>query len=89
MDRLEKFLEELAELSNKYKFKIAGCGCCGSPYLIDDEDEYDVEDLGFLRETGKYDVGGRRKCSCCGYYTDIKDDCCSTCGAKMKEGEKQ
>lgn len=27
------FLEELTELTKKYRVAIAGCGCCGSPYL--------------------------------------------------------
>lgn len=30
---LNDFLKELAELSQKYDIYIAGCGCCGSPYL--------------------------------------------------------
>lgn len=30
---MEKFLEELAELSKKYKIGIGGCGCCGTPFL--------------------------------------------------------
>lgn len=33
--RLDKFLEELSTLTKKYGFEIGGCGCCGSPYLID------------------------------------------------------
>ena len=28
------FLKELAELSNKYRLTIHGCGCCGSPFLV-------------------------------------------------------
>lgn len=31
----KEFLAELSKLSNKYKVAIAGCGCCGSPYLQD------------------------------------------------------
>ena len=30
---IEQFLEELAELSEKYNLAIGGCGCCGSPYI--------------------------------------------------------
>ena len=30
----EKFMAELELLSRKYRIKIAGCGCCGSPYLM-------------------------------------------------------
>jgi hypothetical protein len=32
--RLEGFLRELTELSNKYSLEINGCGCCGSPWVI-------------------------------------------------------
>lgn len=32
-DKVEHFLKELSELSNKYKIEIGGCGCCGSPSL--------------------------------------------------------
>ena len=32
-DKVEHFLKELSELSNKYKIEIGGCGCCGSPRL--------------------------------------------------------
>jgi len=32
---LKLFLTELAKLTGKYKFSIAGCGCCGSPYIND------------------------------------------------------
>lgn len=35
MENLEAFLQELAELSSKYNIVIAGCGCCGSPWLTD------------------------------------------------------
>jgi len=27
------FLKELSELTLKYRLKIGGCGCCGSPFL--------------------------------------------------------
>lgn len=33
--RLDKFLEELSALTKKYGIEIGGCGCCGSPYLVD------------------------------------------------------
>lgn len=37
-DDVNGFLNELLELSKKYKIEIGGCGCCGSPFLtgIDD-----------------------------------------------------
>ena len=34
-----KFLEELSELTKKYNISIGGCGCCGSPYLINLKDK--------------------------------------------------
>lgn len=33
--RLERFLQELSALSDRYKIYIEGCGCCGSPWLSD------------------------------------------------------
>ena len=35
MNRLEEFLKELSELTKKYELKIGGCGCCGSPWIVD------------------------------------------------------
>lgn len=32
---LKKFLEELTLLSHRYDLYIGGCGCCGSPWVID------------------------------------------------------
>jgi hypothetical protein len=43
----DKFLKELSALSRRYKIKIGGCGCCGSPWLAD------VEGRG-----GKYESNG-------------------------------
>lgn len=37
--RLDKFLKELAKLTQKYEIEIGGCGCCGSPYLIDQNND--------------------------------------------------
>ena len=45
MERLENFLKELAELTQKYNIEIGGCGCCGSPYIYDFEREIDGEKL--------------------------------------------
>ncbi len=36
MENVNKFLQELTELSKKYNIYIGGCGCCGSPFLIDE-----------------------------------------------------
>lgn len=32
---IEGFLKDLSALSLKYNIIIGGCGCCGSPYLVD------------------------------------------------------
>lgn len=31
--KVNDFLKELSELTEKYGIEIGGCGCCGSPYL--------------------------------------------------------
>jgi len=36
---LEEFLNELSKLSEKYNIGIGGCGCCGSPFLYNLEDD--------------------------------------------------
>jgi hypothetical protein len=57
--KLEAFLHELAELSKKYEIYIDGCGCCGSPFLIEGEPEYDGGgDLKWNKETKEYDCDG-------------------------------
>lgn len=32
-ENVKEFLKELSKLSRRYKVTIAGCGCCGSPFL--------------------------------------------------------
>lgn len=51
-EKLNKFLEELSELSNKYGFAIGGCGCCGSPWVATIDHLVVADDLGF--NNGKY-----------------------------------
>lgn len=41
-----EFLKELTKLSKEHGVFIAGCGCCGSPFLIED----DVSEIGDLEE---------------------------------------
>jgi hypothetical protein len=36
--KLNKFLEELTELSKAHGLAIGGCGCCGSPFVYNDGD---------------------------------------------------
>lgn len=45
-NNLNLFLKELGELTKKYNITIDGCGCCGSPYLIDISDDSDVNYIG-------------------------------------------
>ena len=51
---MDKFLEELSELSNKYGFVIGGCGCCGSPWVDEVDGDLCADELGFVN--GKYEV---------------------------------
>ena len=40
------FLTELKELCEKYNYYLGGCGCCGSPYIYDyDNDEYLLDNV--------------------------------------------
>lgn len=52
--RLKAFLKELTALSQKYDIYIKGCGCCGSPYLIDDRIDEKYDDLTYEDDTGYY-----------------------------------
>lgn len=56
MNRLEKFLQELSVLTQKHGFSIAGCGCCGSPWIVDFQSEFVAENLGYNQEKQKYEV---------------------------------
>lgn len=56
-NRLGNFLKELSDLTKKYNISIGGCGCCGSPYLIDltiEKNKYICDCLEY--EDGKYTV---------------------------------
>ena len=35
-----KFFAELLKISDKHGFYISGCGCCGSPFIKDEDVEY-------------------------------------------------
>lgn len=35
-EREQQFLDGLTELTKRTGVVIAGCGCCGSPFLVDD-----------------------------------------------------
>ena len=53
-NRLKCFLSELSELTNKYEIAIGGCGCSGSPYIIDFKKEYEGDNLYYDDENKKY-----------------------------------
>lgn len=56
MDRLEEFLKELSELTQKHGFVIGGCGCCGSPWIGDFKNEFDADELHYNDKKQKYEV---------------------------------
>lgn len=49
MNDEEKFKEELTALTKKYGIVIWGCGCCGSPSLMDLEDGMEADSICDLR----------------------------------------
>lgn len=44
-ERTREFLRELAALCQKHYRSIDGCGCCGSPFIIDEHGEIVAERL--------------------------------------------
>ena len=54
-EKLIEFLTELTKLTYKYEFQIGGCGCCGSPWVIDDDGNGGVR-LGYDDEKCCYRV---------------------------------
>ena len=55
--KLKAFLIELTALTDKYNIEIGGCGCCGSPWLYDNEvNEYLGECLEFDNDVKGYTV---------------------------------
>jgi hypothetical protein len=55
MKRVETFLKELGELTKKHNIKIDGCGCCGSPMLIDTRSGDDLGDNLYFIGNSKYE----------------------------------
>lgn len=55
IDRLNNFINELNELTKKYNLIIGGCGCCGSPWIEDLQEEYEyVENVTYDVDNEKY-----------------------------------
>lgn len=51
MSKYDNFLLDLTKLSSKHGIYICGCGCCGSPFLVeskegDSKGEYTVKSDG-------------------------------------------
>lgn len=44
-EKLQSFLAELRALCGRYGYRIGGCGCCGSPWVVTGS-RSDVSDLG-------------------------------------------
>lgn len=50
-EKLEQFLTELRDLCGRYGYKIGGCGCCDSPWIVVGGDK--PIDVGNLRADGQ------------------------------------
>lgn len=60
MSRLEEFLKELSELTQKYELEIGGCGCCGSPW-IENTQSYVADNLYYDKDKQRYEADILRK----------------------------
>ena len=62
MEKLEMFLKELTELTNKYGIAIGGCGCCGSPWVYDttSDDGFLIDNLEYDESKKKYVLGDNK-----------------------------
>lgn len=54
MEKLNSFMDELTEISKKYKLYIDGCGCCGSPFIIDGKANVLEYEIGFIKSKNRY-----------------------------------
>ena len=55
-ERIENFLKELTELTQKHELAIGGCGCCGSPYIMDMRTNKDLSFKGVEKVDLEYDL---------------------------------
>ena len=46
MTNLECFIKSVATIERQYGYIIDGCGCCGSPYIVDTKPDKVVMDIG-------------------------------------------
>jgi sugar phosphate isomerase/epimerase len=42
--KVEQYLTRYAALCRKYGLYVGGCGCCGTPFLVEDPDEDDIQE---------------------------------------------
>lgn len=66
-EQIRLFLEDLSKLTRKHGIKIGGCGCCGSPFLIELDDvarseaySYRIKDDEDLKWEPKEEANARR-----------------------------
>lgn len=55
-ERLRAFLQELTALSDKYEMYIEGCGCCGSPWINDIQNNKNYDNLTYRKDSYEVDV---------------------------------
>lgn len=53
-EKLEAFLKDLTALSEAYDLWIGGCGCCGSPYIMNGDGKTIAEDLAVASDDTYY-----------------------------------
>ena len=54
----EQFLREYEYLCQKYKMGLQGCGCCGSPFLNNNDKNDVIEDINYNKRLDKVVIGG-------------------------------
>lgn len=56
-EKVVEFLTELTKLTDKYGIEIGGCGCCGSPWIINiNNNRESFDNLDYDTNKGVYSV---------------------------------
>lgn len=55
-EKIERFLNELSELTKRHGIAIHGCGCCGSPWIEDIETGASFDHLTYCEGKQKYEI---------------------------------
>lgn len=56
-EKVVEFLTELTRLTDKYGIEIGGCGCCGSPWIINvNNNRESFDNLDYDTNKGVYSV---------------------------------